>query len=105
MLCFICVTRLVSICTSVPLQRLVVRLNLDVCLKAGRKGLYWGVMEEREDMVSFNPWLNNLLDPVRQLSTKNNNTNLKNLCLAFKVMARISSYSSIQCLESSKQRM
>lgn len=36
-------------------------------------------MEEREDMVSFNPWLNNILDPVRQLSTKNNNTNLKNV--------------------------
>ena len=35
-------------------------------------------MEEREDMVSFNPWLNNL-DPVRQLSTKNKNTNLKNV--------------------------
>lgn len=40
-------------------------------------------MEEREDMVSFNPWLNNLLDPVRQLSTKNNNTNLKNFVSCF----------------------
>lgn len=30
-------------------------------------------------MVSFNPWLNNNLDPVRQLSTKNKNTNLKNV--------------------------
>ena len=29
-------------------------------------------------MVSFNPWLNNL-DPVRQLSTKNKNTDLKNV--------------------------
>lgn len=35
-------------------------------------------MEEREDMVSFNPWLNSL-DPVRQLSTKNKNTDLKNV--------------------------
>lgn len=49
-----------------------------MCLRS-RKGLHWGVMEKKEDMVNLNPWLSNLLDPVRQLSTKNMNENLKNV--------------------------
>ena len=36
-------------------------------------------MEKKEDMVNLNPWLSNLLHPVRQLSTKNMNENLKNV--------------------------
>ena len=64
MLCFICFTRLVSICTSVPLQWLVVRLNLNVCLKNRKEGIIlgcdggkrnWGPERERDWPVATQP--------------------------------------------------